>query len=289
MIACGRAPLDQRHEGDRDASAATSRTRRRSGTRRRCCGCRPMTSDADHQHDQADHAGADLADPLDHRSSTTGRRRSAPDALHRDDHRDERRGPVEGVEQGVDRRLGEARAPGCTMPKPISTCLSTRSRAEVAHTRLSAASRSASPRRSGASSRDRRGWRSRAAATKNDAASSSATAQPPSQVNSRAPSSGPNRRNDSLVVCSEAFASTSISSGISSLSRPLSAAGSDDERDAVERGDRPDDPDLARPAHEHQRQHERPRTRRAPDQQRLAADPVDTRRRAAARAGRGWP
>ena len=64
-----------------------------------------------------------------------------------------------------------------------------------------------------------------AAAAKNDAASSSATAQPPSQVNSSAPIRGPNSRNDSLVVCREALASTSISSGISSLSRPLSAAG----------------------------------------------------------------
>ena len=52
-----------------------------------------------------------------------------------------------------------------------------------------------------------------------------ATAQPPSQVNSRAPISGPKSRNDSLVVCSEALASTSISSGISSLSSPFSAAG----------------------------------------------------------------
>ena len=64
-----------------------------------------------------------------------------------------------------------------------------------------------------------------AAATKNDEASSRATAQPPSQVNSSAPTSGPKRRNDSLVVWSEALASTSRSSGISSLSRPFSAAG----------------------------------------------------------------
>ena len=63
------------------------------------------------------------------------------------------------------------------------------------------------------------------AAAKNEAASSTATAHPPSQVNSRAPISGPNNRNDSLVVCSDALASTSISSGISSLSSPFSAAG----------------------------------------------------------------
>ncbi len=64
-----------------------------------------------------------------------------------------------------------------------------------------------------------------AAATKNDAESSRATAQPPSQVNSNAPIRGPNSRNDSLVVCKDELASTSISSGMSSLSRPLSAAG----------------------------------------------------------------
>ena len=34
--------------------------------------------DAHHEHDQADHARGDLADPLDHRSPTTGRRRSRP-------------------------------------------------------------------------------------------------------------------------------------------------------------------------------------------------------------------
>ena len=64
-----------------------------------------------------------------------------------------------------------------------------------------------------------------AAATRNDAASTTATAPPPSPENSAAPASGPTSRKLSLMVCSEAFASTSSRGGITSLSSPLSPAG----------------------------------------------------------------
>ena len=48
---------------------------------------------------------------------------------------------------------------------------------------------------------------------------------PPNAVYRPAPMSGPTRRSASLLVASDAFASTSMSSGSISLSSPLSAAG----------------------------------------------------------------
>jgi hypothetical protein len=63
------------------------------------------------------------------------------------------------------------------------------------------------------------------AAARKLAASMTATSHPPVQANRAAPTSGPKSRKASLVVCREELASTSRSSGISSLSRPFSAAG----------------------------------------------------------------
>ena len=51
------------------------------------------------------------------------------------------------------------------------------------------------------------------------------TGHAPSQANRIAPSSGPPRRKLSRVACMAPFASASRSSGSSSLSSPLSAAG----------------------------------------------------------------
>ncbi len=63
------------------------------------------------------------------------------------------------------------------------------------------------------------------AATRKLAASTTATSLPLPSANIAAPATGPTSRSASRVRDSEAFASTSRSSGSISLSRPLRAAG----------------------------------------------------------------